>query len=168
MRREFRGGSAVVRAAKLLIDAIQGAATSEPVQNIVNFGYQVTDPAERVLIFRGAMYNIGGTVGLPPFSVGYSSRILYAMRAMTMLRRGGKDMLSIILVHYSPTEEQISDFMEESGSLGRKIAPSKTDTIVKEIQELRDRVRILEEQVQTLLDHRLVGDVNSNDRHIIR
>ncbi|HEY9657996.1 MAG TPA: hypothetical protein V6C65_05995 [Allocoleopsis sp.] len=149
-----------------MMDALNENSYDEQVSGLIELGYDFEkqdDPDKTVRIFRGYVQDLGPKVGLARPAVQTGCRILYAMRAATVLKVASPKAPSVILISYTPTEKDYDDFLERSETLGRRIAPTRTDAVFAELKELRNRMAALENMLGVtnrdteILDGRIDG-----------
>src|SRR3990172_766248 len=143
-----RLNTAALRYALLLYDRMFEQSKLIPPMELLDLGFPQGDQTP-IRVFKGFISRAGTEVGLSKANATQASTILYAMRAATMLKAsGGRNNAiehpSIVLLSYLPTHETFLQFKEKSGQLSQRIAPSKTQLVLNELAELKDRVAKLE------------------------
>lgn len=156
-----------IRYAALIMDVLNDNARDELVRDLVELGYDFDkngESEEKVRVVRGYMQDFGAKAGLSKSAVQLGTRILYAMRAVTVIKTGSPKSPTVALVSFTPTKQDYEMFLERSEQLGRKAAPTRTDAVLDEIRNLRNRVTYLEKHLgittqenQEPLDGRIDG-----------
>jgi len=138
------------RYATLLYDKLTELSKLEPAANLAEFGYPVNDP-KPVRVFRGYVYlQASAEVGLSRSSHGTAMAILNALRCVTNLKAGGPRVESVYILNYRLTEEQYREYRNTKSAASRHIAPSRYDTIINELTDLRTKFKALDRRVKEL------------------
>lgn len=151
------------RYALLLWGSMRKMAREVSAQTVTDYGYPA-QPGETVLVFEGHMQERGNEVGIGRSATTEASRLLSAMRAITVLRRANRTAPSIVILSYEPTEAQFADFKLRVGGMSRRINPSRYDAMRDDLVDARARIKELETQVKTIenlltgiMDKQIVG-----------
>jgi hypothetical protein len=144
-------GLATYRYSVLLYKELEKNSKDLQTKELVEYGY----PAEEntsVKVFIGTVKNCATVAGISVTNTSHTTTLLTAMQCMTKLRGGGPNHNSIYILHYEPTEEAFKQYRETLGVVNRRIAPSKYDMLINDLERSRQEIKDLQARVARLED----------------
>jgi len=141
---------AVYKHAIMIYDELFKNSNLVPIEDIVSYGYPSTSDTKEVTMFSGTITTTASQLGLSASQRYNATSLLYAMQAMTVLRRTNPRLDGLWILHYRPTDEDYDKFKVHLNKENRRIVPSKYDTMVDDLSDARVRIKELERQVKYL------------------
>jgi hypothetical protein len=131
---------------------------------LAEYGFPVENPQELARVFRGNVRSESSQIGLSQSTAGDGMALLNAMRCVTLLKPGGPKTKSIYLLNFQITLEEYEKFRDRQGSLSRRVNPSKWDTMLNDMTEMKmslkeqgEKIAVLEGLVSNFLE-RITND----------
>lgn len=104
----------------------------------------------RIRIFTGTIKDISASIGLTESQTYTAMELLYRIQALTRLKASSNKNPGIIALNYKPTRRQLEDYYEKSSATNNRVSPSKSNAILLELSDLRNRVSKLEKRLNEL------------------
>jgi hypothetical protein len=144
------GTTATFRYANLICDFMWSHAQEITAYKLQEYGYPATNLEETRLVYVGNVRSEASVIGLSPNTAGDGMALLNAMRCVTLLKPGGPRSKSIYLLDYKITLENYDEFRDRQGTLNRRIKPSKWDTMLNDMAQMKIDQKQLAEKIEYL------------------
>lgn len=125
------------------------SSTIVSTDTLIEYGYP-SDKVEPVKIYTGYSSKLTLELGYPPSTGQHAMNLLKGMRCIEMVRIGSKIRPSIYVLNYTPTPETYAAYKGHEWLLDRRINPSKHDSLLIELNEIRETNAKLKERVSAL------------------